>query len=407
MSMILVTWTLKAQEYVGDAPISTDGPAGFYKIKLTSELTPWLNQDCSNVRIFDVKGKEIQFMMDEAQRILSSEFRSYPLISNSQVAGCCTNLTFENNSKQNLNHLMMRIRNAEVNKSGKLSGSDDLHRWYALKEDVVLSNINNGTATSEIRVLDFPLSDYKYYRLTIDDSASAPLNIMEVGYLENFVTNAGYTPIDDVSITFADSTSRKETYCFISFDSAQWVDQIKFTVLSPPFFKRSATLYDVVYEANRKGARKKVYHSLRSFELTSTAALVLDVKGSVAKDWLIVIDNQDNRPLDISSIVVEQLDRCLIAYLEGSPPYTLKVGKSLPPPVYDLTYFKEFIPESAPVVIPGAFKPTGSKKAPEEIKSFFSSRTWIWCGIIAIVVIMGWMSWSMIKETKARSDTQP
>jgi hypothetical protein len=395
-----------AQEYLGEAPITSSGPKGFYRIKLTPELTTGMNQDCSNVRIFDPNGKEVQYMMDEAQRVLSSRFMSYPIVLNTQTDNW-SQVVFENTGSQTMNHFLIRIKNAEVQKYGTLAGSDDQRQWYALKENFFLNNLNNGSATSEIRVLDFPLSDYKYYKLSISDSTSAPLNIMEVGYLEDFVTNATYTPIENVHISVSDSVQRKQTFCHITFDSSQWVDQIKFSISNAPFYKRMATLYEIVEVTKKNGSRKKILEYVQSFEISSLGAPVLDVKGRLAKDWVIVIDNFDNPSLEIGGISLTQLDRYLVAYLDGSSPYTLKVGKNMTAPVYELAYFKGSIPENAPIIVPGRFSLVMRDAANAETKTFFSSRTWIWCGIAGIVLIMGWMSWGMIKETKSRKDIQP
>jgi hypothetical protein len=407
LCMILTAWAASAQDYIGQASISVDGPKGFYRIKLTPKVTTGLSQDCSNVRIFDKNGKEIQYMMDEAQRILSSKFVAYNILSNEQTPGCCTAITFENPGDQKMNHFLIRIKNAEAHKYGTLAGSDDKRRWYVLKENFFLNNINNGAATSEIRVLDFPLSDYRYYRLNVDDSASLPLNIIEVGYLEDFVMDASYSEVENVRIAIADSAQSKQTHCYISFDSLQWVDQIHFSIANSPFYKRLATLYETIEIVKKNGSKKKTRRHLRSFEISSNGTAMLDVKGSVARNWVVVIDNYDNPPLEIESIKIRQLDRYLVAYLDGASPYTLKVGRNMKAPVYELAYFKESIPGNSPIVVPATFNVFEKKNKKLETKTFFSSRAWIWCGIVGIILIMGWMSWGMIKETKSRKDIQP
>lgn len=398
---------LMGQEFIGEAPITLSGPKGFYRIKLTPELTKGLSQDCSNVRIFDKNGKEVQYMMDEAQRVLSSQFMSHPIISNTQIPGCCTRIVFENADGRTMNHFLIKIKNAEVDKNGTLAGADDQHHWYVLKENFFLNNLNNGSATSEIRVLDFPLSDYKYYHLTIYDSASPPLNILDIGYLENFVTNATYTPIEDVHVTIRDSVKQKQTFCYITFDSSQWVDQIKFSVANSPFYKRMAALYDVIEVTKKNGTRKKIRELVQSFEISSNGASILDVKGRLANEWVVVIDNFDNPPLAVDKITVTQLDRYLVAYLDGGSPYALKVGHDLAPPVYELAHFKASIPDNAPILVPGTFIRSGKKAISHDEETIFSSRNWIWLGIVGIVLILGWMSWGMIKETKSRKDIQP
>jgi len=65
----------------------------------------------------------------------------------------------------------------------------------------------------------------------------------------------------------------------------------------------------------------------------------------------IVVDNKDNIPIRIVDVNAYQLKNYIITYLKYEESYILKFGnRKAEFPVYDLTYFKESVPEKIPVI---------------------------------------------------------
>ncbi len=402
----LISFSSGAQEFIGESTLPEIHTDGFYRVELRPQLTQWLAPDFHTVRVVDEAGKEIPYIVEETAVVHETKFVEYPVVEKTNKKNCCTTLIFENNTRSQLSNLMLRIRNAEVRKSASLSGSDDREQWYALKENFSLDYIEGATGTSEIRIVNFPLSEYAYYRLEIDDSASLPLNILQVGFNENYTATPSYHSITDVTITVADSVQLKRTYCTIKFDSTQWVDQLYLAASGMPFFKRRASLYEVNHFKSKKGVEQTSTQYLSAFEIVSSGPTLLNLKGSLAKEWLIIIENDDNPSLTIDSLSVSQLKRYLVTYLKQNGDYKIKVGNGLSKPVYDLEYFKSSIPGQAAIITPAVFTPYKTPQKSVQSSSFFNSTLWIWVAIAGVVVVLGIMSMRMIKETKARNDIQ-
>src|SRR5207253_374239 len=90
--------------------------------------------------------------------------------------GCCTIITLFNDDKSHIDNFLLEVKNADIQKMARLRGSDDNQTWYALDEHISLG-FGHLKANTVREVFDFPLSNYAYYQLTINDSTTSPINV--------------------------------------------------------------------------------------------------------------------------------------------------------------------------------------------------------------------------------------
>lgn len=403
---IAIVQVCRGQTFKGEASLPAIEADGFYKIFIYPQLDPYLNREFSNIRIYDHNNKEVPYLFQEEQLIYhTQQFWEYEIIEREQKKNCCTFLTLRNPDGRSINNISLSIRNADVIKQATLLGSDDKKNWFALKQQFTLSSIDNQNGVSEIKVVDFPLSNYAYYLLQIDDSTSAPVNVLKAGYYETNSEDGKYTDISPSRSIKIDSTSQKRTYLEIKFDSARIIDKLSVSMSGPPYFLRRATLYSKKEERNAKGIRTHYFQMLDEFEISSKQTSVIELGGVTVKELLIKIDNNDNPPLDIASVRAYQLNRYCVAWLKKGSVYSIKMGSSdLPQPVYDLEFFRDSISAQSRVLIPSklilyeVLKPSGTK-------TFFTSRYIIWAALIVVIIVLGFMSVRMIQDTNKNKDT--
>jgi hypothetical protein len=105
-----------------------------------------------------------------------------------------------------------------------------------------------------------------------------------------------------------------------------------------------------------------------------------------------------------------------VAELEKDNRYVLRFGNdSLPPPEYELRYFKEKIPAAPPVIRTGArteisakmISPSSMKGLAEEKKAgntpvLLRDPRFIWAAIAAVIQLLGFMTVKMLREMKGR-----
>lgn len=404
VNILFCSVTLTAQEYIGEASLPNVDTDGFYRVAISPQLAPVLNSDFTNVRILDHQGKEVPYLYQQEIPLLHTEqFKPYAILEKKQEKKCCTKLILENPKAEPINNISLSIRNAEVTKHAMLLGSDDQQNWFALKQHFTISSINSRDKTSEIKIVDFPLSNYTYYLLQVDDSSSAPLNILSAGYYEVSSENGKYTE-NPVKIIKADSLHEKQTYLNILFDAAQVSDKIELSMSGAPYFLRKAKLYQKKERTNRKGNKETYFHLLYPFEISSKQPSVLELDGIKANEFQIVISNEDNPSLEVSYLKVYQLNRYLTAWLKKGEQYTVKIGNSdLAAPVYDIGFFKEKIPQTTAVLNIQSLQLYDHATAKNN-DTFFTSKTIIWVAIALVVIVLGFLTFKMVKEASTNQD---
>src|SRR5688572_21750625 len=151
---------------------------GFYKIQILPEVNSRLKPDFSDLRLYDHENKEIPyFLQDENPVSTTVAFKDYSIVEKSFIKDSLTKIILHNPSGDKINNISLRIANAEVQKTMTLSGSYDRNQWFVVKESDLFSSISNANEVSEFRMINFPLSDYFFYKIEINDKRSPPINI--------------------------------------------------------------------------------------------------------------------------------------------------------------------------------------------------------------------------------------
>jgi hypothetical protein len=400
--MLTTIASLYGQEFSGEAKLQAVEADGFYKIDINPALSAYTNAAFSNIRIYSQQKIEVPYLFkEEALQYYSTQFKAYEIISKKQIKKCCTQLILKNPDSLPINNISLSIKNAEVSKQATLLGSDDQENWFALKQKFLLQAINNPDNTTVVKIVDFPLSNYTFYKLEIDDSSSAPLNILSAGYYEQQSEEGKYMPIDKLKIKATDSVQRKQTFIRISLDTIRTIDRIKIEMTGQPYFLRRASLYSLQYNTNRKGEQESFLQWEYDLELSSKQKTILNINTLRSKELVVIIDNEDNPPLQLKSAELLQRSRYLVAWLNKGEEYILKTGAgSMGSPSYDLANFQENIPQQLAQVSLGDFTVYG-KQLTQTSTTIFTNRMIIWLAIILVVALLGFMSVKLIRETNA------
>jgi hypothetical protein len=402
--LTFISVQVSAQNFECEAPLVPVQKDGFYKIVLPPYITSRLTTSFHDIRIYDGDNQETPYLLRDEKEPGKKVFREYPILSKEHRPGCCSHYILHNPEKNSIRDISLLIRNAEVEKQIKLEGSDDMRTWYVLKDLHTLSSISNASGTSELKILDFPLTNYQYIRLEIIDSASAPINILSAGYDEHFSESGGYSELDAPVIrqqNMADKKQSMVTAVFLDhaigkFPGEEVIDKLELEIKGPPYYLRQARL-----ELHRVMNGKAYYETIQSFEINSFTPHIITFASPLKTDSLrIVIENEDNPPLKIASVNAWQLRRYLISYLEQGRRYTLQFGDNKASrPRYDLAYFSDSLSANLPVAAIGGLQEIKEKPAEAETEnSFFKSKAYIWGALFVIIGLLGFISVRMLRE---------
>ncbi|MEN2400466.1 hypothetical protein GKZ90_0011795 [Flavobacterium sp. MC2016-06] len=376
---------------------------GFHEIRLSPEIRAASKQDLSDIRIFNSKGNEIPYFIQNSTNISSDSFEEYTIISKKAEQKKYTSLIIAVPSAKNNKQLSLFIANSDVIKKYSISGSDDQKEWFGISDSQSLSDLNSTTESSVVKTITYPLSTYKYLKIDFDDKKTLPINVLKVG---NFTTNVQTQSFEEVTpkqLSTTEIPSKKETQIHILFDAPQIINQIVFEVLKPTYYNRQVVLYKKVKrEVKRKS---QIYdEEIASFELNSNVKNSFTIPEIFEKEIFIRIENQDNLPLTISSIKFNQKPISIIADLNANENYILKTGNTnAVQPEYDLSNFKNNIIGALPQSSIYGIQHKSEVKKDNDNKSFWQQSWFMWLCIILGGITILYFTASLVKDLKKQN----
>lgn len=207
-----------------------------------------------------------------------------------------------------------------------------------------------------------------------------------------------YRPVGVLPFRQAGSLRQQKTILRFQADTAVLLDQLRFRIAAPGLYHRPATLYRR-RETRRK--RRRDYEVVTTFVLAARQVNTVNLPGFRSRDFYVEIENGDNPPLVVSSVTAYQLSTSLVAALEAGHSYYLAFGSAsrVPLPAYDLPYFRDLIPRQLPILLPqGVYPAPAPKPAGGHINAFFNSRSLIWAALLAVIALLAFMSYRLVKE---------
>lgn len=388
----------QAQPFQFRADVATVTQSGYHRIVLPPAVVGRLNNTLGDVRLYDNQGREVPYLLNRANGGQVTRFVSYP-VSRTNVPGKATSLVIQPKDRQPIRSLTLLVKNARIRKPAQLSGSNNGQQWFGIAGDFVIDPPQNTNTTSGATQLDFPLSDYAFYRLDLPDSLSAPLNILQVGHYETGSSTAIYTPISNPTIHQTEIKATAQTDVRLAFSEPARIDKLVIQVGQPAQYQRRAEVGFLRERKTRRYRTERFFEVIRAFTLSSSDNNVVLLPGVQTTELHLLIDNEDNTPLTIGSVQAYQLTTHLTANLTANTPYNLLFSAAnVLAPSYDLSRFQASIPANAPEISVNKIGPVGMDGAAEN--SFWSSRWLIWAALGLGLAVLGLLSFRMVREMK-------
>jgi len=398
--LLCLSISVMGQNYQWQAKLDTITADGFYRVQLLPGIVSKCESRCNDIRIYDAQSKEVPFIIQKPMpKPDSLLFREYKILSTEHTKKLTT-LVLQNTDKNKIDNIQLVIKNADVSKTLRLSGSDDMKQWYVIKDDYSIWDVYSNTATSTIKIFDFPLSDYQYFKIEIFDTWSPPINVLKAGYYDTYKEDTKYSELPRPDISQIDSSSVKESYVKIDFGSYGAKEKMYFEVEGPKYYHRECTFGTMHIDTAKNGKITKSFNPLGIQITLSTNGSNTLYDFHILYDekciWM-KISNDDNPPIKIKAVKVYWMPYSLIAYLQKGKSYKLNFGaKGVSAPVYDLINFKDSISSVSPVAL-GAIVSIAQTKA-QAASAGPSNKTLIWAALAIVLLLLGVMSTRMIKE---------
>lgn len=401
----LVTASLLLGQPHWSAPLAPVAHDGYYTIVLSPEVLGRSRADLGDLRLLDQAGKEVAYLLENEPAMYERTWmRSYKLLRNERM-GRWTVVEMEADSAALVDEIQVRVRNARVGKRARITGSDDRKDWYMI-QDECLSVGESGDATSVLRFVDLPLSDYRYYRITLDDSLSAPVQVLDLGHSGRSRSEGRYVPIDGLSSTR--SEEKGITRIALTGRHPFKADRVIVDVRSDvPFLRLGHYYQHVVYtERDRKReVQRWREEELGSFSLArATRGVLPGPMPSAGRPRTIVdtlwleVANGDDRPLDITGIRAFQLEHRLVAKLKAGERYTVTTADAKAnAPRYDIALFRDSLPASLGVLTIPAM--VGAPVAVKENPDTGPDMKWVWAAIIGLGAVIAFSTLRLLRKS--------
>jgi hypothetical protein len=387
----------KAQQYHYTALLDTVKATGFYHIVITPELSSYLKPDLSDLRIVNEKKQNIPFIVyiPYGEKAIDPVLFDQKILKKENTKDK-TILTIENERTQELSHFIVKLKSAAAERTASLSGSDDNTHWFVILDSLLLHRSGEYDSASHSQRINFPQSNYKYFRLIINNWKKEPLNILHVG------SYGIDSPFETPEFVFANPVpafSQRDSAGYslvtITNDRPFHINKIKLNIAGTWLYQRQAKLFTKLKPGL---AATWNTHGHAGFTLSSDQFSGYPIPPFKSKVFYLLINNGDNPPLKITSVTTEQVKRRVIAQLEGGASYSLLLDNpQATAQDYDLEHFRDRIPENTVITVKKITAlPQMENLAP---KKHVPNR-WIWPAIILIVLLLALLAWKLTTDMK-------
>ncbi len=390
---LTVTGIFAQQNFKYQANLQKIDTSGFYRINLQPSIVANCRPDFADIRVSDQSGKFIPYIFGNQLPCNNQYFIVFPRLNHSSITDSVTSLIAENKSILTISQLWLSMRNTSVQRMVNLSGSDDLKKWYAIKEDIELADAGSSSNGVYQQLINFPASSYRYFKIQINHKNKEAVSIINMGTYLQQLLKPSFSRLPDIRFTQKDSA--KLSSIIITFNAKYQINKLHIDLGGSKFYKRNVAIYQV-----DKKARNLIIDTI----LTSAGSsdLYFSTRANIIELQII---NDDNPPLVVKAVAGYQINQSLISYLEKGHQYHILLGdEKIPAPVYDLRFFTDSLGQQLRQINPGNVANNPLYKKTETEKSAHIPIWLIWIIIITVISILALLTFKMMQEVNKRPE---
>jgi hypothetical protein len=307
-------------------------------------------------------------------------------------------VTFEIPSRQAINQIELDFVQDNYDWKIALEGSENLNEWFTIIENYRILSIKNEMTAFKFSKLVFPDAKYRYFRLKVGGKEKPILR--SAGILQYETKSGAYKNFAIKSKLITENKQTKQTEIDIVFEQPIRADKLKIGTLDTIDFYRPITIKYLSDSTKTEKGWQYTYATLSTGIFNSIKANEFTYKSTTLQKLKVIIENGNNIPVAIDSIVVTGYVHSLIARFTIKGTYFLTYGNmQATEPYYDIARFVNNVPESLAILELG--EETALKK--ETISSsspLFQNKNWLWAIMIITMLLLGWFTLRMMKGHK-------
>lgn len=368
--------------------------AGWYELTLPGRVLKDLNRDLTDLRLYSLDGGdtlELPYLVKIHDNEVIEQKVGLALF-NQSYRDDILYLTFEMQPAHRVNYIRLEFEERNYFGHVKIEGSDDRARWFEIAKDERIVSIDKGGTDYAVSSLRFPLSSYRYLRVSVD--SDTPVHLKNASFSYDSVRAGRY---HDLPLSWKSKTDKATSlsYVDISLNEFDAVSTLHVEVDHELDYYRPFTIDYVSDSVKGQKGWVRNYERVFSGYLTSFEANRFEFPVAFAKDLRLVIRDRDNAPLTIRRVGASGPYVTLIAYLKPGNNFAFYGAERLRKPDYDLAHFQNRVsgnPSPATLGAPEAI--TAMEKAE---KPLFESPVWLWTIMVVMIGGLGFFTMKMMR----------
>lgn len=371
----------------------------YQTIQIPQEFRAIIGNDVSKVRIKDKNGNEIPYILENNQ----GSYQTFePTAFNRINTDSTETLVIENKGKKKLSHYVLKIGNSTASKSYSIEGSQNGKEWFSLVSAASLSDLQDSEETYVVKSLEFPLNDYAFIRIIINNKKSAPINVLDIGQFKITNLEAHYEKLKRINYHIEQNKKEKTTTVKITKEGIIPINYISFHIPSPTLFSREAMLY-AEEEVTIKKRKSITEIGMYYFDLQNNVARNIEIPDFAYPNTIFIkLQNKDNQPLQIDSISLYQIPLYIVAQLDQNQSYTLEADNEWKTPDYDINKLQLNLPKDLPKATISNISAQSKDQEKTENKS--NGKLILIIGSIIGAIVVFYFGNSLIKDMKKNND---
>jgi hypothetical protein len=371
----------------------------WHRIELPNDIFRHLRLNYADLRILGINAEgdtiEAPYILQLPEDRRAIEKTAFRLL-NPGTKGQDYFVTMEQLSPKITNRIQLNFANKNFDWHLRLEGSQDLKEWLTILEDYRILDIENEVNDYTFSTVQFPESQYRYYRVTIP-GAPGGVELQSATSSHRVTQEEKYRNYRIAARQQQDNKTEKRTELEIKLPWPVPVSLVRIEVEADYDYYRPVTIQALTDSTLTETDTSYVYEAVHSDVLSSLEEPNFYFPSVRTYALKIYIDHEDNAPLTIKSVQIQGRPPALVARFNDPAEYVLRYG--LPearPPRYDLANFTDKIPEDlSPVSLGEEVQLRLPDPAPEPL---MTSKWWLWGILIVAVVVLGWFAMGMLKS---------
>lgn len=371
--------------------------AQWHKIILPNKIFSKVKADLSDIRIFGINTShdtiEAPYVLRESKETTIEKVAAFSIINQSKN-GKGYHYTLALNTTEPINQIELAFKQLNFDWRISLEGSLLQNEWFSILEDYRILSIHNGQTDFHFTSLLFPKSNYTFYRLLIKTKTDPQLLSANIFLNETVAGNYRNYAVQSMQV----ENQNKQTTIAIGLEQAVPISRVKIHCKDSIDYYRHVSIQYLTDSFKTQKEWQYNYATLASGTINSFEKNKFTFANTTTQRLQIIIDNQDNRPLQIDSVFVEGNTYDLITRFDEPAQYFFTYGNNLASkPQYDIENFAEKIPAQLNVLELGEEIAIDKVSTPQK-EPLFKNKVWLWVIMALIILVLSGFTISMMRK---------